>query len=106
MTYKVYMTETFKKEFDKLSTSGKEAIGKIFLQLKENPFVGDAIKYKFFREKRIKEKRLYYLIYENFAIVLVVASEGKKVQQETINKTISLLPEFKKYVEKIFKQEN
>ena len=106
MTYKVYMTETFKKEFDKLSTSEREAIGKIFLQLKENPFVGDAIKYKFFREKRIKEKRLYYLIYENFAIVLVVASKGKKVQQETINKTISLLPEFKKYIEKIFKQEN
>jgi len=106
MSYKVYMTETFKKEFNKLSTSEKETIEKIFLQLKENPFVGDAIKYKFFREKRLKEKRLYYLIYENFAIVLIVASGGKKTQQETIDKIISLLPEFKKYTEKIFKQEN
>ncbi|MEA3248211.1 MAG: hypothetical protein U9Q73_00735 [Nanoarchaeota archaeon] len=57
MNYKVYMTETFEKEFDKLSTSEKEITKKIFLQLKENPFVGDAIRYKFFREKRIKEKR-------------------------------------------------
>lgn len=57
MNYKVYMTETFKREFDKLSAFEKEITKKIFLQLKENPFVGDAIRYKFFREKRIKEKR-------------------------------------------------
>jgi len=97
------MTKTFKKEFDKLSAPEKEAMKKIFLQLKENPFVGDAIRYKFFREKRIKEKRLYYLIYENLTIVLVVASGRKKVQQKTIDKIISLLPEFKKYTKQLFK---
>jgi len=103
MTYKIYMTETFKKEFDKFSSTEQEIMKKIFLQLKENPFVGDAIKYKFFREKRIKEKRLYYLIYENLAIVLVIASGGKKAQQETIDKIISLLPEFKEYTKQLFK---
>lgn len=103
MNYKVYMTETFEKEFNKLSTSEQNTFKKIFLQLKENPFVGDAIRYKFFREKRIKEKRIYYLIYEDFSIVLLVASGDKKAQQGTIDKIISMLPEFKEYTKQIFK---
>ncbi|MFH1311544.1 MAG: hypothetical protein ABIH65_04020 [Nanoarchaeota archaeon] len=103
MTYAVYITESFEKEIEKLSEPEKKIIKKIFLQLKENPYVGDAIRYHFFREKRIREKRIYYLIYDNLSAVLMVAFGGKKAQQETIDEIIKDLPEFKKYIEKILK---
>ena len=101
MVYAVYGTETFEKEFDKLPNDYRDSIRKIFLQLKENPYVGDSIKYKFFREKRIKEKRIYYIVYEEFSSVLIVAVGGKKAQQSTIDEIIKLLPEFKVYMREL-----
>jgi len=97
------MTEDFEKEFNKLSPLDKGAIRKLFLQLKENPFVGDTIRYPFFREKRLREKRIYYLVYKNITLVLVIALGGKKTQQETINEIISLFPEYKEYVKSLTK---
>ena len=102
MVYAVFTTEDFEKEMLKLSQSDRDKIQKLFLQLKENPYVGDALKYRFFREKRLKEKRIYYLIYEGLSAVLVVAISGKKTQQETIDYIISYLPEYKKYMNKLF----
>ncbi len=101
MTYAVYTTESFEKEIETLSESEKKIIKKIFLQLKENPYVGDSIKYRFFREKRLREKRIYYLVYDNLSAVLIVAFGSKKVQQETIDEIIKELPEFKKYMKKL-----
>jgi len=104
MAYAVYTTESFEKEIEKLSEADKTMIQKIFLQLKDNPYAGDQIRYRFFREKRIREKRIYYLIYDDLSAVLVVAFGGKKAQQETIDEIIKFLPEFKKYLENLSKQ--
>jgi len=104
MAYVVYVTESFEKETDKLSKSDKKIIQKIFLQLKENPYVGNSLRYRFFREKRIREKRVYYLVYDDLSAVLVVAFGGKKAQQETIDEIIKMLPEFKKYLKNLLKQ--
>ncbi len=104
MVYAIFTTENLKKELSKLPQETQTKIKKIFLQLKENPYVGDSLKYKFFREKRIKEKRLYYLIYEDLSAVLVVAIGGKKTQQKTINYIIRYLSEYKKYMENLFKK--
>jgi len=101
MNYSVYTTKSFEKEIEKLPNSEKKTVKKIFLQLKENPYVGDAIKYKFFREKRLREKRIYYLIYDDLSAVLIIALGGKKAQQETIDEIIKELPEFKKYIKKL-----
>ena len=101
MVYDVYGTNTFEKEFDKLGKDYKNSIKKIFLQLKENPYVGDSIKYKFFREKRVKEKRIYYIVYDEFSSILVVAVGGKKEQQNTIDEIIKLIPEFKIYMKEL-----
>lgn len=104
MTYAVYVTESFEKETEKLSEADKTIIQKIFLQLKDNPYAGDQIRYRFFREKRIREKRIYYLVYDELSAVLVVAFGGKKAQQETIDEIIKLLPEFKLYLENLLKK--
>lgn len=85
----------------KLSSDYSSKIEKIFLQLKENPYVGDSIRYRFFREKRVKEKRVYYLVYDDLKIVLMVAIGGKKAQQETIDKIIGYFNEYRNYAEKL-----
>jgi len=103
MVYAIYITESFEKEVEKFSEADKVIIQNIFLQLKDNPYVGDQIKYKFFREKRLREKRIYYLVYDNLSAVLVVAVSDKKAQQETIDEIIKYLPEFKEYIEKLLK---
>lgn len=101
MTYAVYALNVFDKEMNKLSESDKEIIRKIFLQLKENPYVGDQIRYKFFREKRVREKRIYYLVYDDLKIVLMVAIGGKKAQKETIDKITRYFKEYRGYAAKL-----
>jgi mRNA-degrading endonuclease RelE of RelBE toxin-antitoxin system len=101
MIYAVYSLGVFDREVEKLSPDYSSKIEKIFFQLKENPYVGDQIRYKFFREKRIKEKRVYYLIYDDLKIVLMVAISDKKAQQETINRIITYFSEYRKYAEKL-----
>jgi mRNA-degrading endonuclease RelE of RelBE toxin-antitoxin system len=101
MGYVVYTLDIFDKEMNKLSQNYVPKIKKIFLQLKDNPHVGDAIRYKFFREKRIEEKRIYYLVYDDLKIVLIVAIGGKKAQKETINKIVSYFKEYRKYAERL-----
>jgi len=101
MSYVVYVTKSFEKEMEKISKSETEELQKIFLQLKDNPYVGDGVRYRFFREKRIREKRVYYLIYDDLKAVLVVAFGGKKAQKETINEIIKYLPEFRIYLKRI-----
>ncbi len=64
MVYAVYNTYSFEKEVEGLSPSDKEIIQNMCIKLKDNPYVGDQIRYRFFREKRIKEKRIYFLIYQ------------------------------------------
>ena len=101
MAYAVYITESFEREINKLSRYDQEIIKKIFLQLKDNPYAGDQIRYKFFREKRIKEKRIYYLVYDDLMLILVVALSDKKAQEETIDKVVRYFKEYRKYAEKL-----
>lgn len=101
MAYAVYTTESFENKIEKISNSDKEIIQKLFIRLKENPYVGNPIRYKFFREKRIREKRVYYLIYDDLQTVLIVAFGGKKAQRETIDEIIKLLPEYKEYMKEL-----
>ena len=101
MVYGVYGTDTFNREFNNLNKSEQEIVNKIFLQLKNNPYVGDQIRYRFFREKRIKEKRIYYLVYDDLMAVLVVAIGGKKAQQETIDRIVESFDYYKEYMKRI-----
>jgi mRNA-degrading endonuclease RelE of RelBE toxin-antitoxin system len=98
MTYSVYTTENFEREMNKLSGEEQERIRKMFLQTKDNPYVGDQLRYKSLREKRLSEKRVYYLVYDELLAVLFVAISGKKDQQETIDYIIKYLDSYKEYL--------
>lgn len=97
-------TDTYEKELNRWSKVDKEAARKIPTQLKENPYVGKQLTYPFLREKKVRDKRLYYLVYEDLKLVLLVAASGKKNQQVTINHIKNNLNEFRIVAEDISKQ--
>ena len=102
--YKVIGTETYLRELGKWTKADKKAAEKIPEKLAEYPFLGDPIGHRFLREKRVREKRIYYLIYEDLGLVLLVAASRKKNQQATINHIKTHLEEFRIIAETKFRQ--
>jgi mRNA-degrading endonuclease RelE of RelBE toxin-antitoxin system len=100
MTYAVYTAESFDKEVEKLSISDQDIIQKMFFKIKDNPYTSDQLRYKHLREKRIKEKRVYFLVYDDLQAVLIVALGGKKDQQATINHIVDYFDEYREYLER------
>ena len=93
MPYKVYHSARFNKELSKFDSSFQKQIDKIEDNLTENPFVGNSLNVKWFREKRVGVYRIYYLIYEDLQSVFMIAISGKKDQQKVID-TIKLITTF------------
>ncbi len=96
-------TDAFEKEFNKLIPKNMQNIvKKQLLKLKENPFVGRSLGFKFFREKKFDKWRIYYLIYNDKIVVYFVGISDKKLQQTKINELKKLFKSFKEYVENKF----
>ncbi len=104
MSYAIYTTKSFDRETAKLPRSDIKRIQKLFLQLKENPYSGDQLQYQHLREKRMREKRIYYLVYGDLQAVLIVAISRKKDQQATINYIIDNFKEYKRYLKKLLEK--
>jgi len=68
--------------------------------------VGDQLTYPFLREKKINGKRIYYLVYKEIVIILVVAISNKKSQKDTINEIKLYLSEYKKYAYDLYDKIN
>ncbi len=94
--YAVFHTRRFDKELIKqFSQQEQKEIQELEKkQLVSNPYVGDPLGYPFFREKKIGGKRVYYLIYDDLQVVLLVAVSDKKAQQETIDEIREHLDEY------------
>lgn len=101
MVYAVYTTESFDKEVEKLPADDQEILQKMFLKIKENPYTSDQLRYKHLREKRIRERRIYFLVYDDLQAVLIVAISGKKDQQATINHIVDYFDEYRIYLERL-----
>lgn len=98
--FKIFTTDEFDRDFDKLDISLQKQIEKEIEQLEENPYVGKPLGYKFFREKKVKNYRIYYLIYEEYVVVFVVAISNKKEQQKVIDSIKHLIPFYKEEIKK------
>ena len=101
--YKIYTTNEFDKDFNKLDKSLQDQVAKEIEQLRISPYVGKPLGYKFFREKKVKNYRLYYLIYEEYVVVFVIAMSDKKDQQKVIDAVKDLLPHYREEIRKRFK---
>jgi mRNA-degrading endonuclease RelE of RelBE toxin-antitoxin system len=105
--FRVFTTKEFDNDFKHLDESDKKRVAKIMNQLKEQGGdVGKPLGRDYFREKKFGEKRLYFLIYKQFMIVLAVGISNKKTQQETINKIISEIKEYEKFIIKELEKRN
>jgi mRNA-degrading endonuclease RelE of RelBE toxin-antitoxin system len=100
MAYKVYTTEEFDKNFNRMDESDKMRVRKILNQLKENgDSAGKPLRFPYFREKKFESKRLYFLVYKDYMVILAVAISDKKTQQETIDAIVSELKNYKEIIE-------
>ena len=99
MEYEIYETDIFSKIYEGLEKKEQEWIDKTKLQLKTNPYVGKPLWFKWFREKKLKDKRLYYLIYDNLGRILITAFGTKKEQQKIIDHAIKNLDRYRRLVE-------
>ncbi len=96
--HKVFISNRLQKRL-----SDYDYVTKIGKKLKNNPYQGDSVYKRFLREKRFEGRRVYWLVYKDFLMVLIVAESGKKDQQDTIEGIKKLLPIFMKEAEKIYK---
>jgi len=96
--FEVYKAPKFQKKAEKfLDKKELDELEKFISELKKEKVLGDPLSYDFFREKKIGGKRVYFLVYKEIKVVLLVNISKKKYQQETIDEIKILLPEFKRY---------
>ncbi|MCF7910382.1 hypothetical protein K9L16_01770 [Candidatus Pacearchaeota archaeon] len=97
--FRVFTTKEFDDRFEKIDESEKKRFRKILNQLREKgPIVGKPLKVSYFREKKFKGKRLYFICYKNYMVILAIAISDKKMQQETIKRIISRFNYYREFV--------
>ncbi len=99
--YAVIGTETYKRQI----VSWGRAAERIPARLALNPFASKPLNVRFLREKRVGEKRLYYLVYEDLKLVLLIAASGKKDQQHSIDYFKEHLSDFREIAKCLVRQE-
>lgn len=85
--YDIYHTREYDKRFEKfLSTDEQQQVQKYEKErLKENPYIGDALGPKCFREAKFGVKRVYFIINEDRFQVIMISVSNKNNQQATID---------------------
>lgn len=104
MRYQIYTTIEFEKDFKKCDNAIRKQIKKEINQLKTNPYLGKPLGYNFFREKKIENYRIYYLIFKEQIMIFLIAISNKKEQQQVINKIKKLIPFYQEEIRKKFNQ--
>ena len=96
--YRIFTTEEFDQRFKKLDYQIQEQIRKEIDQLETNPHAGKPLGYTFFREKKVQNYRVYYLIYDEYIVVFVITVSTKKDQQDAIDRIKSLIPYYREEI--------
>jgi len=102
--YKVYHSKKFDEELNKFDEEFKNFVDNIENQFVKNPYVGKPLGFKFFREKKYKKYRVYFLVYDDLKSVFMVGISNKKDQQKVINTIKFLLEFFRRELENLIKK--
>jgi len=96
----IIRTEKFRKSFKKLPFEIKKKFDKQIRKLEDigvDPYgMGDPLGYKWFRELKQEKYRVYFYIYENEIIILLLDTSDKKTQKEVIQQLKKYLRELRK----------
>ena len=93
-------TEEFDAWEKLLPADYQEQTEKITEQLKQSWDIGKPLGYSFFREKKMGKYRIYFLVYGDIDVVLLITISDKNTQQETIDKIKSQLDFYKDIIRK------
>ena len=106
--FKVYLLPEFRRKAKKLF-SNKELLELENIILNElitkGHKVGKPLSFPFIREKKLSGKRIYYLVYKDIAIILLVDVSNKKDQKETIKQIKKRLDKYKDYIYSLIKKD-
>lgn len=102
--FRVFRSEWYESKLNKLSKVELDRIAKFEQSLKESPYAGKPLGYKFFREKKFDEKRLVFLIYEEHKCVFLITITDKKVQRQVIDFIKSNLDIYKNEIKEQIKK--
>ena len=95
----LYRTGEFDENYDNLDHSDQIKVDKVLIKLREQgDHVGKELHYSFLKEKRIGGKRLYFLLYLDLHAILMLFITNKKMQQCTIDRVLSELPNYERFV--------
>jgi len=95
----IYETETFSKIYDGCDNREKKWIEDIKNSLRENLKVGKRLRFEWFREKKLGNKRLFYIINEKNGKAILLAFGSKKEQQKIINHILENRDTYLRYVD-------
>jgi hypothetical protein len=97
--FRILLPEPVEKEIEQLDHSDRVMVEKILNELyQEGDVVGKPLGLPFLREKKFGKKRLYYLIYGHWSVILVAAISDKKAQEGTINRIAHETSQYHQYV--------
>jgi len=97
--FRVFTTKEFNEWFEYLDESEKKKLRKIMNHIREKgDSIGKLLGRKYFREKKFGGKRLYFLVYKKFMVILGVGISNKKTQQNTIDKILSEIRNYEKFI--------
>ena len=102
--YRVFRSLHYKDKLFKLDKSEQDRVIKFEQSLKEQPFSGKPLGYKFFREKKFNGKRVLFLIYESHKSIFLVTVTDKKAQQHEIDLIKANLDVYKEELEDILRR--
>ncbi len=83
--YRVFRSENCENKLNRIDKSEQDRITKFEQALKQEPFSGKPLGYKFFREKKFNGKRLLFLVYEEHKCIFLITIADKKAQQHEID---------------------
>ncbi len=108
--FKIEYLIVFKKEAKKILTLTELKYLDSYLEkniIPNGDKIGKVLTYDFLREIKIGNKRIYYLIYKNLDLILLVAiSKNKKDQQLIINFIKENIESYKLYAYKKYQEFN
>jgi len=99
--FRVFRSNNYKKKLNKIDSSDFNRIIKFEQELKQEPYSGKPLGYKFFREKKFDGKRLIFLVYEQHKCVFLITITNKKIQQHEIDIIKTNLDIYKDELDKI-----
>lgn len=102
--YRVFRSDAARRIISTLPHTYGQRIGRIEQNLALHPMAGNPLRYTFFREKRVSEMRVYYLVYEDIRIVLIIGISDKKAQSAFIDWVCKSLPEFRRHLEELLRR--